>query len=56
MKPGPEKFVLVTEMVEALGKVRGPVWTIPVAANGRLYLRFKQRMVCYDLVSKADTR
>ncbi|MCP4713322.1 MAG: PQQ-binding-like beta-propeller repeat protein, partial [Planctomycetes bacterium] len=49
MKPGAEKFELVTEMREALGKVRGPVWTIPVVSNGKLYLRFKQRMVCYDL-------
>ena len=49
MKPGAEKFELVTEMAESLGKVRGRVWTIPVAANGRLYLRFKQKLVCYEL-------
>ena len=50
MKPDPDKFVKISELRNALGKVKGPVWTKPVLANGRLYLRFKQRLVCYDIV------
>ncbi|UCF15597.1 MAG: PQQ-like beta-propeller repeat protein [Phycisphaerales bacterium] len=49
MKPHPEKFIKVTELPKALGDVKGPVWTLPVIANGKLYLRFKQRLVCYSL-------
>jgi len=52
MKPDPERFIKVTELSRALGEdVRGPVWTIPVIANGRLYLRFKQRLISYALKS-----
>ena len=50
MKPDPREFIKVTELRQALGEVEGPVWTVPVIANGRLYLRFKQRLVCYDLL------
>ena len=50
VKPDPGEFVKVTEKRTALGKVRGPVWTRPVVANGKLYLRFKQKLVCYQLV------
>ena len=52
MKPDPDRFIKVTEMRNALGDIKGPVWTKPVAANGRLYLRFRQRLVCYDLVQR----
>ncbi|MBT4499322.1 MAG: PQQ-binding-like beta-propeller repeat protein [Gemmatimonadetes bacterium] len=50
MRPDPDRFVQVSAMPKALGDIKGPVWTRPVIANGLLYLRFKQRMVCYDLV------
>jgi hypothetical protein len=49
MRPDPEHFVKVSEMQKALGDIKGPVWTRPVVANGLLYLRFKQRLVCYDI-------
>jgi outer membrane protein assembly factor BamB len=49
MKPDPEKFIKVTNFPRALGDVEGPVWTLPVIANDKLYLRFKQRLVCYSL-------
>jgi len=49
MKPDPEKFIMVTNLPKALGDVEGPVWTLPVIANDKLYLRFKQRLVCYYL-------
>ena len=49
MKPNPETFIKVTSLPKALGDVKGPVWTLPVIANDKLYLRFKQRLVCYAL-------
>ena len=53
VKPDPERFIQVTNMAKALGDIKaGPAWTAPVAANGRLYLRCKQRLVCYDLLSR----
>ena len=52
MKPDPNEFVLVTELPKALGDVKGPVWTKPVLANGLLYLRFKQKLVCYNIVKE----
>ena len=52
MRPDAGRFVKVSEMRNALGDVRGPVWTRPLVANGLLYLRFKQRLVCYRLVGR----
>jgi len=52
MKPDPEKFILISDFSSALGDIRGPVWTSPVAANGRLYLRFKQKLICYNLTDQ----
>jgi outer membrane protein assembly factor BamB len=49
MKPDSERFIKVTDLPKALGDVKGPVWTLPIIANNRLYLRFKQRLVCYSL-------
>ena len=49
MKPDSEQFVKVTNLPKALGDVEGPVWTLPVVANNKLFLRFKQRLVCYSL-------
>ncbi len=49
MQPNFDKFIKISELPQALGKVRGPVWTRPVVANGRLYLRFKQMLVCYEI-------
>ena len=49
MKPDHDRFIKVTSLSRALGDVKGPVWTLPVIANDKLYLRFKQRLVCYSL-------
>jgi len=49
MKPDPERFIKVTELPQALGDIKGPAWTVPIIANDRLYLRFKQRLRCYAL-------
>jgi outer membrane protein assembly factor BamB len=50
VKPDPNGFNKVAELRDALGDVSHPAWTIPVIANGRLYLRYMQRLLCYDLV------
>jgi outer membrane protein assembly factor BamB len=52
MRPDPNAFVKVSELRNALGDIAGPAWTKPVVANGLLYLRFKQRLVCYDLMRR----
>lgn len=49
MKPSPERFQLVTQQKKALGKIPGPVWTNPLVANHHLYLRFKEKLVCYKI-------
>lgn len=55
MKLNSDKFVKVAEMPRALGDVNGAVWTRPVVANGKLYLRFMQNLICYDFNSMDDT-
>ena len=50
VKPEPDEFKLVTEIKNALGEVDDFAWTIPVAANGKLYLRYMQRLICYDIM------
>jgi outer membrane protein assembly factor BamB len=50
VKPNPDKFEKVSQFPGALGEVADPAWTLPVVANGRLYLRYMQRLVCYDLM------
>lgn len=50
VEPDPKRFKKVTELRDALGDVSHPAWTIPVIANGRLYLRYMQRLICYDFV------
>lgn len=53
VKPDPKALMIVAEMSKALGNIQqGPVWTVPVIADGRLYLRFKQKLVCYELTRK----
>jgi outer membrane protein assembly factor BamB len=52
VKPDPSAFVKVAEWRGALGNIEGPAWTVPVAANGRLYLRHKQTLACHDLTSR----
>lgn len=49
MNPNPEKFDEITRFSGALGKIRGAAWTMPVVANGYLYLRFKQKLICYRI-------
>ncbi|MFC1780922.1 DUF6804 family protein [Planctomycetota bacterium] len=52
VEPDPSEFRKVTQLQGALGQVDHPAWTIPVIANGRLYLRYMQRLICYDIMSQ----
>jgi len=51
VKPDPEKLNIITELPKAFGKRTSPVWTKPIIANGLMYLRFKQQLVCYEVKS-----
>ena len=50
VKPDPTEFSLLTEFKNALGQIDHPAWTIPAIANGKLYLRYMQRLICYDIM------
>jgi hypothetical protein len=52
IKPDAQEFTKVAEMKAALGDVTHPAWTVPTVANGKLYLRYMQRLICYDLINK----
>ncbi|HEY3370619.1 MAG TPA: PQQ-binding-like beta-propeller repeat protein [Prolixibacteraceae bacterium] len=49
VKPNPSGFVKAGEIHSALQDVKNPAWTVPVVANGKLYLRYLQQLVCYQL-------
>jgi len=50
VKPDPSKFIKAGEIKAAVRDVKNPAWTVPVIANGKLYLRYLQQLVCYQLV------
>jgi outer membrane protein assembly factor BamB len=53
LRPNPQKFdqLAAVTLVDAIGKqfLREPAWEAPVLANGKLYLRGADRLVCLDL-------
>ena len=49
VKPTHSGFVKVGEIHAAIEDVKNPAWTVPVVANGKLYLRYMQQLVCYKL-------
>jgi len=49
VKPKPEEFILAGKIKKAIPEVSALSWTLPVAANGKLYLRYMQTLICYDL-------
>jgi len=51
VKPDIASFVKVGEIHSAIADVKNPAWTVPVVANGKLYLRYMQQLVCYQLGS-----
>jgi outer membrane protein assembly factor BamB len=50
IKPSPDGFNKIGEIKSALVDVKNPAWTVPVVANGKLYLRYMQQLVCYKIV------
>ncbi|OFX57840.1 MAG: hypothetical protein A2046_09130 [Bacteroidetes bacterium GWA2_30_7] len=51
VKPNNSKLEKIAEIKNALEDVGNLAWTVPVVANGKLYLRYLQRLVCYDLTN-----
>jgi outer membrane protein assembly factor BamB len=47
--PEPSGFKKLGEIRPAIEDVKNPAWTVPVVANGKLYLRYLQQLVCYRL-------
>jgi outer membrane protein assembly factor BamB len=50
VNPDPESFQLIGKIENALGDVKYQAWTVPVIANGRVYLRYLQKLACYNLM------
>ncbi len=50
VKPNPKAFQLLGKVENALKGVKYCAWTVPVVANGKLYLRYIQTLVCYNLM------
>ncbi|MHC4702937.1 MAG: PQQ-binding-like beta-propeller repeat protein [Planctomycetota bacterium] len=55
VKPDPQGLQVVTEFRKALGDIDHEAWTIPVVANGKLYLRYLQRLLCYALADGGNS-
>lgn len=49
VKPDSKGFTKLGEIRHAIGDVKNPAWTVPVVANGKLYLRYLQQLICYEL-------
>jgi len=49
IEPNPSGFKKVGEIKSAMQDVKNPAWTVPVVANGKIYLRYLQRLICYQL-------
>jgi outer membrane protein assembly factor BamB len=52
IKPNPREFVKISVLNSAIPEVRNPAWTSPVIANGKLYLRYMQKLMCYRIADK----
>lgn len=50
VQPDPQAFLMKGRIEKALEQVKYQSWTVPVVANGRLYLRYLQTLVCYNLM------
>ena len=51
VEANPNKFVKAGEVKMAMPNVKNPAWTAPVIANGKLYIRYLQNLICYDLTN-----
>ncbi len=50
IKPNPKEFKQVAFINAAMPEVTNPAWTSPSIANGKLYLRYMQKLICYNLM------
>ncbi len=50
VKPETSSFKKIGEIKSAIPDVKNLAWTVPVVANGKLYLRYMQQLVSYKLV------
>lgn len=50
VKPDRNSFKKVGELLNAIKDVKSLAWTSPVIANGKLYLRYMQTVICYNLM------
>jgi outer membrane protein assembly factor BamB len=51
VKPDSKSFNKLGEIKEAIKEVKSLAWTSPVAANGKLYLRYMQTLICFNLLN-----
>jgi outer membrane protein assembly factor BamB len=51
IEPNPERFV-ERGRFEQPDRTRDPAWSHPVIANGKLYLRDQDMLLCYDVKAK----
>lgn len=49
INPNKYEFNLLGKIEKAIENVKNPAWTVPVSANGKLYLRYLQQLICYKL-------
>ena len=49
IKPNPKGLKIIGSVKNAVSDVTHPAWTAPVIANGKLYVRYIQKLICYDL-------
>jgi outer membrane protein assembly factor BamB len=50
VKPDPGALRITGRFENALNEVKYQAWTVPVVANGKLYVRYLQTLICYDLM------
>lgn len=53
LKPNSEKFDVVTTYSDSDGKpltVKPPCWAAPIVADGKLYIRSKDQLFCFQLI------
>ncbi len=49
LKADPTSYQKLGEIKNAIEGVRHLAWTTPIIANGKLYLRYLQKLVCYEI-------
>jgi len=52
IKPDPAGFRKTGEIKRIISDVKNPAWTVPVIANGKLYLRYLQQLICFKIIAE----